>query len=262
MTKSESGEASVAAGHTGINGRRDVAADVQAMWDVLAGGGVVICPGSVGYTMAASSKEAVARMNAAKGRGAHKRLGLMMGDKGERQVHELDASKREIIDCVTKDYDLPLVVIAKYRPDHRLIRQLDDDILKLCTANGTVSAGVNMGGWFLNAINQLEVEDLRPILASSANRSGRGVKASVDEIEPEVVAAADLVIDYGPVRHHSSVASTQINFETMELVRWGVCFDSIAWVLHRHFGIELPPDPGRDVAPGGHVNEFALADAE
>ena len=242
--------------------RRDVAADAQEMWDVLADGGIVICPGSVGYAMAASSTEAAERMNRAKGRGAHKRLGLMMGDRGERQVHHLDPSKRKIIDCATQDYNLPLVVIARYRTDHPLIQQLDEDLLKLCTANGTVSAGVNMGGWFLNAINQRDPETLPPILASSANRSGCGVKASVEEIEPEVLAAADLIIDYGPVRHYSEVASTQINFETMELVRWGVCFDSIAWVLRRHFGIELPPDPGREVSPGGHVNEFALIDVE
>ena len=152
--------------------RRDVAADAQEMWDVLADGGIVICPGSVGYAMAASSTEAAERMNRAKGRGAHKRLGLMMGDRGERQVHHLDPSKRKIIDCATQDYNLPLVVIARYRTDHPLIEQLDEELLKLCTANGTVSAGVNMGGWFLNAINQRDPQTLPPILASSANRSG------------------------------------------------------------------------------------------
>jgi tRNA A37 threonylcarbamoyladenosine synthetase subunit TsaC/SUA5/YrdC len=245
-------------------GRRDTAGAVRAMWDVLAGGGVVICPAQGGYTIAApGTKEGGALINGAKGRPAHKRLGLMMGERLEREIHILDESKREIADCLTKDYNLPIHVIARFRADHPFIAQLDSETLKLCTANGTITSAVNMGGFFLDAINKRGDEGtLFPVFASSCNRSGTAPKYRVDDIEPEVIAAADLVIDYGPQDGYSRTTSTQINFETMELVRWGRAFDSIAWVLKHHYGIELPPDPGRDVAPGGHVNEFALVDAE
>jgi tRNA A37 threonylcarbamoyladenosine synthetase subunit TsaC/SUA5/YrdC len=244
--------------------RRDVAADVEAMWDVLAGGGIVICPAAGGYTIAApGTAEGGARLNEAKGRPAHKRLGLMMGERGEREMHLLDDSKREMIDCITKDYNLPIHVIAKFRVDHPLIRQLDADALKLCTANGTITSAVNTGGFFLDAVNaRAEAGTLFPVFASSCNRSGLFPKDRVEAIEPEVLAAADLVIDYGPQDGYNQTTSTQFNFETMELVRWGRAFESIAWVMKRHFGIELPPDPGRDIAPGGHVNEFALVNAE
>ena len=242
--------------------RRDIDADIAAMWEVLEGGGVVLCQGNLGYTIAGGGKEGAIRINAAKGRPSYKRLGLMLTDVGQSQIQIFERKKREMIDCVTQDYNLPLGMIARYNADHPLMKQLDEEMLRLCTANGTISATLNMGGWFLNAINTRSVEDMIPVFASSANRSGNGVKARVEDVEPEVVAACDLVLDYGPAKFPSTIASTQINFETMELIRWGVCADSIAWVLKRHYGIDLPADPGRDVSPNGHVNEFALMDAE
>lgn len=242
----------------------NVAGDVAAMWEVLSDGGLVICPGAGGYTIAAQgTTEGGARINAAKGRPPHKRLGLMMGNRLEREVHILEESKRAMVTCITETYDLPIHVIARFRDDHPLIRQLDAEALKLCTANGTITSAVNMGGFFLNAINQRAEEGtLFPVFASSCNRSGFGPKESVEDIEPEVLAAADLVIDHGPAAYYSGDTSTQFNFDTMQLVRWGVCFKSIAWVFKKHFGIVLPPDPGREVSPWGHVDEFALKGVE
>jgi len=242
--------------------RRDIAADTAAMWEVLEAGGTVLAQGTGGYTIAGGGKEGAIRINAAKGRPSYKRLGLMLTDQGQRQVQIFSPEKRDIVECITQDYNLPLGMIARYDADHRLIKQLDDEMLRLCTANGTISATLNMGGFFLYAINTRSVEDMIPVFASSANRSGNGVKYRVEDIEPEVVAACDLVLDYGPAKFPSTIASTQINFETMELVRWGICAEAIAWVLKRHYGIEIPADPGREVAPNGHVNEFALVDAE
>jgi hypothetical protein len=217
-----------------------------------------------GYTIAApGTVEGGNRLNQAKGRPAHKRLGLMMGNRGEREVHILDESKREMINCLTVDYNLPIHVIARFHADHPLIAQLSPEALKLCTASGTITSAVNMGGFFLNAVNErADAGTLFPVFASSCNRSGTAPKYRIEDIEPEVIAATDLVIDYGPQWGHNRTTSTQINFETMQLVRWGRAFESIAWVLKNHYGIELPPDPGREAAPGGHVNEFALVDAE
>lgn len=53
-------------------------------------------------------------------------------------------------------------------------------------------------------------------------------------------------------------SSTQINFETMEVARIGTCYELISGVLKRHFGWELPADPGREINPSGHLQEFAL----
>ncbi|MEW1863285.1 hypothetical protein AB0399_23460 [Streptomyces sp. NPDC088194] len=109
-------------------------------------------------------------------------------------------------------------------------------------------------------MEQLNFEHLHPVFGTSANLTGTGVKHRVEEIQPEILAAADLVLDYGPTRSEISVGGSQFDFRTMELVRRGALFDSIAHVPKRHFDPDLPPDPGRTARPHGHVNEFALAD--
>lgn len=106
----------------------------------------------------------------------------------------------------------------------------------------------------------MSFEHLHPVFGTSANLTGTGVKNRVEDIQPEILAAADLVLDYGPTRLEISVGGTQFDFRTMELVRWGALFDSIAHVLKRHFDLDLPPGPGRTAGPHGHVNEFVLAD--
>jgi hypothetical protein len=36
-----------------------------------------------------------------------------------------------------------------------------------------------------------------------------------------------------------------LNVETLEVVRFGSCYADIAYVLKRHFRIDLPPMPAR-----------------
>ena len=46
-----------------------------------------------------------------------------------------------------------------------------------------------------------------------------------------------------------------IDFRTMEVVRIGSCYEVITEILQRQFGVELPPDPGLDALPSGHLRE-------
>jgi hypothetical protein len=63
-------------------------------------------------------------------------------------------------------------------------------------------------------------------------------------MEPEITAIADIVIDYGLMKYHPwQASSTLLNCETLEVVRWGSCFENIADILKRHFGVELAPRP-------------------
>ena len=71
----------------------------------------------------------------------------------------------------------------------------------------------------------------------------KGTKYRVENIEPQVLAAADIVIDYGPSRYCQSagLSSTQIDLRTMKVVRYGIVFDQIAAVLADEFGVVLAP---------------------
>jgi hypothetical protein len=186
-----------------------------------------------------------------------------MDDELQSEIHILDARQRDIIDCITKDYGYPLAVIAPYRADHPHIKAIEPSLVPYCTHNGTMAAALNQGGPFHGETARRSRENCLPIFTSSANLTGTGVKFRVEDIEPEVIAAADLVLDYGLRRYHLYRGSaTQLNFQTMQVTRMGICYELISDVVLRHFGWELPSDPGRDVNPGGHVDEFALLKAD
>jgi len=244
-----------------VHGRPDIEADKRRLLDVLTNGGVAIIPGNLGYGIIGSTPEANRRIIAAKRREAHKRQGLVVDAVLEREIHVLDQRKRDIVDCVTIDYNLPLGVIARYREDHPLIRSLDPFLLKIGTARGTVSTALNDGGIFIDTLGQYSREHVCPFFGSSANLTGQGAKHRVEDIEPEIIATADLVLDYGLCRYHAyQTTGTQINFDTMEVLRFGACYELIADILKRHFNWELPPDPGRGANPSGHLQEFALVE--
>ena len=78
----------------------------------------------------------------------------------------------------------------------------------------------------------------------AANLSLQGVKFRVSDIEPDIVEAADIVIDYGLMRwNRYAKSSTMIDVGDMRVVRYGSCFDLIDDLLRRHFDITLPADP-------------------
>ena len=65
-----------------------------------------------------------------------------------------------------------------------------------------------------------------------------------------------IVVDYGLHKFHQyKRSSTMIDFSTMEVVRIVSCYELIQNVPSRHFGVELPPDPGLEALPSGHVRE-------
>ncbi|KAJ5965211.1 uncharacterized protein N7479_005087 [Penicillium vulpinum] len=82
-------------------------------------------------------------------------------------------------------------------------------------------------------------------MGSSANLTGKGAKIMVEDIEPEILKVADLVIDYGRQEFdHPRASSTMIDFRTMNVVRYGACYDVVQDALWRFYGIKMPDDPG------------------
>lgn len=241
-------------------GRPDIAADVQRLFDVLRNGGIAIFRSGLGYGIGACTREALARINAAKGRGAHKRQGMVSNWTLAEELLDLDGTSREMIDCLVRDYDLPLAIVGRYRPGHPHLRGLGTDLLQLCTARGTLACGLNSGGPLHEPLAELSHAHAVPIFGSSANLTGTGQKYRIADIDPALLGIADLVLDYGlPEYHLYRAALTIIDFDTRAVVRFGACYELIGDVLERHFDWKLPADPGRAVNPSGHVDEFALA---
>lgn len=218
----------------------DIAGDARRAFDALRKGGIAIFPVDVGYTIAGGSQTSLQRIFRAKGR-APTKLNAMVGDMDiHRSLHVLDARGRAMVETLTQDYDLPLGVIAPYRPEHPLVQRLDPAALAGSSRDGTIAMLVNAGP-FHAALCRLSREEVFPIFGSSANLTNTGTRFRVADIPPELTGIADVVIDYGLRKYHTYQRSaTLIDFQTLEVVRKGSCYELIADVLLRHFDIRLP----------------------
>ena len=120
---------------------------------------------------------------------------------------------------------------------------MEPEALAASTSAGTVLMLLNAGP-FHAAITRLSREALHPPFGSSANLSLSGTKFRVEDIEPEMIAIADIVIDRGLRLYRLyRASSTLLDLETFEVVRHGGCFELIADALQHRFGITLPPPP-------------------
>lgn len=235
--------------------RVDIAADARRAVDAVKAGGVVIFPTDVGYAGMGGSEAALLRLFRAKGRGAHKR-NAMIGDLDlHREIHRVDARGAEVVRALVEDFDLPISVVAPFRADHPLLQRLGEAALAASTEGGTLAMLMNVGP-LEAAISRLAAAEGQPLFGSSANLTGTGTRFRLEDVQPEVRAVAALEIDYGLQKYHTyRRSSTMIDVTTMEVIRIGACYEIIQDVLRRHFGIELPPDPGREVLPSGHLRE-------
>lgn len=235
--------------------RPDFDDDVRRAWDVLKAGGVVIIP-TVGYGLLAGSPSSTQKAFDTKRRSTHKRHTLTTDTVGEREIHIMDPRQRDMVDCLVQDYDVPIGVVARYRPEHPLIQSIDPQMLASCTANGSIGILLNAGP-INTGIGRLSREALHPVFGSSANLTGTGSKFRLEDIQPEIRAIADLEINHGLRKAHVyGLSSTLINFEDMSVIRVGAYYEVISDALRRHFGVTLPADPGRDKAPHGHLSQL------
>ncbi len=223
----------------------DIDGDAQRAMDVVLGGGIAIIPTSVGYVILAATTDAINRTIAAKQRGPSK-LNAMIGCATmHAAVHVLDDRNRRIVRTITQDYDLPMGTVAPADLDHPMLRNVDPAVLERTTLDGTVAMLLNAGP-LMDKMAQLSFEACAPVIGSSANLSLQGTKFCVEDIEQEVIDAADLVIDYGLMRWANyKKSSTMINVQDFSVVRYGSCFDLISDILQRHFDITLPVPEAR-----------------
>ncbi|OJJ37936.1 hypothetical protein ASPWEDRAFT_50922 [Aspergillus wentii DTO 134E9] len=225
--------------------------DAQRVFNILQSGGIAIIPANVGYGIVATDPAALDRIFTAKKREPHKRH-AMIGSYALKEIHRL-SPRKEMVRLLTVDLDLPLGVVAPFHEDHPIIQKLGKDMLEKSSVDGTLSMLVN-GGQLQDELSRLATEAGVPLMGSSANLTGQGTKTLVEDIEPEILAAANIVIDYGRQKyHHPRPSSTMFDFKHMKLLRFGACYEVIQDVFQRFYGISLPDDPGRKELFSGHL---------
>lgn len=214
--------------------------DARRVFDVLARGGTAIIYLDVAYAILGRSKQSVRRIYAAKARSFGRPTGIVGALELHDQIHLMDERGKAIVRAVTVKHDLPLSVISPYRAEHAFLRNLDPFVLGNATKDGTLNLLLNAGK-LRTAISRISLEAMTPLVGTSANVSLAGSKFRVEDIEPAMLAAADVVIDYGPARYENphGRSSTMVDFRDLSVVRKGVCYDRIREVILDEFGIEL-----------------------
>ena len=225
--------------------RLNVAQDARRAFDALKAGGIAILPNDIGYSAIGGSARALQRIFETKRRPPTK-LNAMLGNLAiHRDIHIVSPAQRDIIDAIVVDHDLPLGVIALAKMNHPMLRGLDVETVRGSSRAGTICMLLNAGPLH-EAICRLSHAETHPLFGSSANMTMSGTKFRVEDIEPEIRAIADVILDYGLRKyHHYRASSTLLDIETMAVVRHGSCFELIADVLRRQFGIKLTPPVAR-----------------
>ena len=229
--------------------------DARRVFEVLKNGGIAIIPANVGYGIIATDKDALRRIFVAKKRQPHKRHAMMGSFALHQEIHNLPPHAASMVRLLTVDLDLPVGVVAPYRRDHPLVQSLPQDLFAESTVDGTLAMLVN-GGPLQEELSRLATDAGLCVLGSSANVTGRGSKILVEDIEPEIRAIADIIIDYGRQKfHHPRPSSTMIDFRDVRPLRYGACYDTIQDAMRRFYGIQWPADPGKDHLFSGHLSE-------
>ncbi len=221
----------------------DLIRDASRAMDIMQNAGIAILPNDVGYSLIAARPSALRKIFDTKKR-APAKLNAMLGNHElHRELHVVGARAKDMVEAITQDYDLPLGLIAPCRIDHPLLRALDADTFERSTKGNTLLMLLN-AGTFHREITRLSLERQTLLFGSSANLSMHGTKFRVEDMEPEITGIADVIVDYGLMKYHVwKASSTLLNAETLEVVRHGSCFENIADILKRHFGVELPGRP-------------------
>ncbi|MDO8776764.1 MAG: Sua5/YciO/YrdC/YwlC family protein [Burkholderiaceae bacterium] len=243
--------------------RLDIKGDAQRIFETLKSGGIALIPNDAGYALMGGTAEAVHRIFVAKQRGGHKRNAMLASMETQRELHVLDQRSQDMVEMLTQDYDLTVGVAAPYRKDHPLMAKLDHRLIEASTGNDTVGLLLN-GGPLFEEVCRLCREAVLPVFGSSANITGTGPKFRVEDIQPELLALADVIVDYGLRKYHVYQRSaTILSFANgeVECLRFGSCYELISDVLLRHFDVTLATDPGREVNASGHLQEFAFKNA-
>lgn len=221
--------------------KHDYQKDGDRVFDCLKSGGIAIVHMDVAYAIMSGTEDALRRVYAAKQRSVDRPSGVVANMRTHDEVQILSPAAKRIVRAITDEHDLPLSVIAPFRADHPLMTQITPFLMGMATKDNTVNFLLNSSP-LRDRIAERSLEENFPLMASSANRSQNGTKYRAEDIEPEVRAVADIIIDYGPAKYLQqgyAYSSTQIDFRDMSLVREGVCFAEIEAILRDEFEIRL-----------------------
>lgn len=222
----------------------DPISDGAAVHACVAGGGVAVFKVDVGYAIVGHTESAIRRIYTAKQRSYDKPCGMFASLAIFDEIvvkAKLHPKAEAFARAVMLDHGFPLSIVAPFRTDHPFLRNVAPFVLAHASKAGTMDLLMNAGPTH-DALAAQALATMTPVFGSSANRSLTGSKFQFADVEPEVLAAADLVLDRGATKYSNGngLGSTIIDLERMVPVRIGVVFPAIRAIAAERFGVEIP----------------------
>ena len=147
-------------------------ADTQRIFNTLKSGGIALCPTDLGYALMSDAYR-IGKIFVTKNCAAEKRHPMMGSYMLHKELHVLSPERADMVRLLAQDLKLPLAVVAKYRPEHRVIQTLGDGRLEASTADGAIVMMMGTGSVSEEVTRLCEAEGL-VMQGSSANLSGTG----------------------------------------------------------------------------------------
>lgn len=221
-----------------------VRTDALKAFRIMHAGGVAVLPLSVSYAIFAHTARAVERIFELKQRPQTKPNGVIGNWDIFADVMDTTARDKDLVRCITLEHNLPLSVIAPFRPEHDWLRTVEFGGLRRSTKGNTMDLLMNAGPLH-NELARLSWECAVPLMGSSANVSLTGSKFTLADVQDSLKSGCDIVLDYGTSQYANAhaIGSTIIELPGWKVLRWGGCFEQQAEIIRREFGVELPPRP-------------------
>ena len=221
-----------------------VKADALKAFRVMKAGGVAVLPLSVSYAIFAHTARGVERIFELKQRAQTKPNGVIGNWDIFFEVMDTTARDKDLVRCIVQEYNLPLSVIAAFKPEHDWLRTVEFGGLRRATKGNTMDLLLNAGALH-NELARMSWESASPLMGSSANVSLTGSKFRLADVQESLKNGCDLMLDYGTSQYENehAIGSTIIELPSWKVLRWGGCFEQQAAIIKKHFGVDLPGRP-------------------
>ncbi len=222
----------------------DIAGDAAKIFKAIQAGGVAVVPLDVAYAVVTHSAAGTRKIYAAKGRSFDKPNGNFGNMDMFNAIYKVGHKERDVVSAIVTQHNLPFSVVARFNRDHPFFAHCEAEALERSTKGDTLDMLLNAGALH-NELAALSWQHQFPLRGSSANRSLSGSKFRLQDVEPEVLAAADICIDHGLSKYHNpeGISSTIVDLTTFKTLRFGVCYEQIRTILKNQFAIELAEKP-------------------
>ncbi|KAJ6780687.1 hypothetical protein PWT90_01347 [Aphanocladium album] len=154
-------------------------------------------------------------------------IGILGTYRQHHEIHTLSEAKFGFTRVMMEEMCMMVSIIAGFDPDnlHPRLAARDDTTLAQVTKGSTVSIVIPEGP-FCRELGRLCDQDCMLIFGTSANATGQGQRFRLEDVGDEVLAHADLLVDYGLQKWHT-YGSGAVNFhaQNIRVLRKGVAWE-------------------------------------